>query len=214
MDRLRRLDEFERASCQRPLEWNAPGQLTGLFEDDHPSARPDGVGQMVETQAAPRTPLKRRLRRSILQPLEGSPARTGKARILLGLDQCMRGDDTVVRPTRRTGIHIRTSKLHVLKMEGLRFPLRHDNGGTRTVDPNDTRMRVAAGVKRRENARTAAEIKNGRGTSKRTLDERSDGRVVVVTLAVEDRENSRGGGKVVKRRLLLGSALPLFFDLC
>src|SRR5262249_56108164 len=136
---------------------------------------------------------------------------TRKARILVGLDQCMRSDDTVIRPDRRACVHIRILELHILKMEGLRFPLRHDNGGTRTVDSDDTRMREAAGVKRRENSRTAAEIKNARGLSKPGLNERSDGRVVVVALAVQDRQNSRVGGKVVKCRFVLRSAVPLFF---
>ena len=125
----------------------------------------------------------------------------------------MRGDDTVTRPAREACVQIPVLELHILEMQGLGFSLGRGNRRPRTVDTDHPRVRIAAGVKRRENPRAAAEIENRRGVAKPGCDERSDGRIVVVTLAVEDRQNPWGSRKIVECGLVLRSSVPLFFDM-
>ena len=83
----------------------------------------------------------------------------------------MRGDNTVIRPARGACVHILVLEPDVLEMEGLGFSLGRGNGRARTVDTDHLRVRMPAGIKRRENPRAAAEIENCRGVEKPGCDE-------------------------------------------
>src|SRR6476646_4514194 len=207
-DQLRLLEQLQTARRECPLQRNAPPKLPGLFEYHHAPGGTHGVRQTVETGPQTRAPLKCRLCRRVVRPLKAPPTRARKAGILFGLNQRMRGDNTVICPARGTCVHIRVLEPHILEMENLGFSLGRGNGRARTVDTDHPRVGIAAGVKRRENPGAAAEIKNRGGVAKPLCDERSDGRIVAVSLAVEDRQNPWGSRKIVECGFVLTGSLP------
>ena len=98
-------------------------------------------------------------------------------------------------------------------MKGLGLPLRFFNRCARAVKADHSSMRIAAAIKGRENTGTATEIKNGGGIGKPSADQWSDGQIIVIALAIKNRQNPRYGGQIIERDFILDGSLPFSFDM-
>jgi hypothetical protein len=79
-----------------------------------------------------------------------------------------------------------------------RFLLRDSEGYGRTIEADELPVGKLAGIERRKNADSAAEIEDVRGTTDASPHPQSNRVVVVVSLAVQNGKNSRLGGQVVE----------------
>src|SRR5207249_3022731 len=109
-----------------------------------------------------------------------------------------RRDDDVVGSRERSVLDVQALEAEVPQPERPRAFAGHPQRGVRTVHAHDGDSRELLGIERRQQADAAPEIKDGPGSAESFSDGRRDGLVVVVLLTVEDRQNVRSRGVVVK----------------
>ena len=125
----------------------------------------------------------------------------------------MRGKDQIIGASGSRVIEIETIEPHVGQAKNLRVFLRARDRGSRAIDPDKSLVGMLPRIECREDADPAAHIQYRPGSTDAICHARSDGQIIVVPLAIEDRQDIRMGGGIVERDLVGRGSTTLLLHL-
>ena len=121
-------------------------------------------------------------------------------------------DDEVIGSGETTLLEVQTLETDIVDPKSCRPFLSHGYRDNRTVQPYERTIRELAREEGCEQSDTAAKVQDGAGSADSFGHKRTDGQIVVVPLAIQDRQDVGFCGEVIEGHVLVdagGGLLPL-----
>ena len=169
-----------------------------FFKQDESAEGGKPLRETIETRPDTRPRFQAALSPVVMVAFKGGPVPAWKPGVGFGLKQGLRRDDGVKTSGNRLSGNFARFKAHVGEMPRVSSLPRRFNRFERAVNAEKRDIRKAGRVPGRENADTAPHVHNPLRPVQIIRHDGSEGLIVPVPLAIDDRKNVRRGHQVIK----------------